>query len=156
MIDNESDYEISVKEILEELKTLIIKHNNNAKYASFYKVLFNSINYVLSITTALSLTLITLLSPTQQKELITTIIGSIFAFLVAITTKLRDNYNYDEVCVKNNLASRDYYKLKQKFGLLLITDSQTTEKMIALVELFNELKEKHNLEALPCNNCRCC
>lgn len=104
------------KEYIEKCEERIIYHNNNSRNSKKWDSFLSVCNIVLTSSMALTMTL---LSVYVVPETTVAIIGSIFSFLILVSNKIRDEYDFKLLGLQHDLSSDDYSELKQSIVLFL-------------------------------------
>jgi hypothetical protein len=108
MINDEEDINNYIK-ICSEKK---IFHLKNSQSAAKWNSMFNLVNVILTATTALSMTILTVL---DSSDINISIIGGTFAFLIAISNQIQKNYNFSILNYQHSDLSQDFFDLENQF-----------------------------------------
>lgn len=92
------------------------QHRTQAKATKAYWDFFSVINVILVSSQALSMTILTV---AKANEIDLAIVGGIFAFLIAIQSKIQSSFEFNVVSCHHHQIADDFHELSLMFFLLL-------------------------------------
>lgn len=120
-------------------------HSKNAKSARLWNNVLSTANIFLSAACAFTMTI---LSVEQSPSFVITIVGSGYAMIITITSKIKESFNFDVLNVLHNNAMDSYSDVKMDLEKLKRDQEYHPHLLESAIQKYEAVVQKSHVQSI--------